>query len=358
MTKNGTDDLKEAFIYGQEPDVIKGDFDHLETFLGDLANLNIWSYVLSDSNISLISDCLDESMYNKGDVIAWDIDDFIIHKAIVQNGVESTTFCDLVENFVLFPQKRLFKEAKIICEIHGGQLAVPNSDKEHEKVMKILKNSKEKCIVKTEEIQDEVVSWLGAAMKDRKWYQLKPDGDIGSELGYSKGLNFSFAKSYECSYIQNDGGWVGGKHVTCSMQKFCTVCKVKNTPVITVKGMCRRTKLDFNYYMKLSKNSNEVSYYEGYKVTNLLFNQGTWKIVWKEGEEPTFTAEMTNTEFDHPHEVHHPLGRHEWLVHEPRCGIDNELRNITISVCDFDREFTCYSGQCVGIEKRCNEQED
>jgi len=353
MAKDGKQDLKDAFIYGQEPDVIKGDFDHLETFLGDLADLNIWSYALSDSNISVISDCRDESIHSKGDIIAWKIDNFFIHKAIVQNGIDSTTFCEPVENFVLFPQKRLFKEAKTICEIHGGQLAVPNSDEEHAKVMKILKNSKEKCIVKTEEIQDEVVSWLGATMKDQKWYQLKADGDIGSELGYSKGLNFSFAKSYECSYIKNDGGWVGGKHVTCSMQKFCTVCKVRNTPVITVKGMCRRTKLDFNYYMKLSELS-EVSYYEGYKVTNLLFDQHTWKIVWKEGEEPTFTAEMAKTE----KKVNHPLGRHEWLVHEPRCGIDNQTRNLTISVCDFDREFTCYSGQCVGIEKRCDERED
>jgi hypothetical protein len=67
---------------------------------------------------------------------------------------------------------------------------------------------------------------------------------------------------------------------------------------------------------------------------------------------------MTNNEFNHPHQVHHPLGRHEWLVHEPRCGIDNKLRNITISVCDFDHEFTCYSGQCVGMDKRCDERED
>jgi hypothetical protein len=218
-------------------------------------------------------------MYTKGDVIAWNIDDFLIHKAIVQNGVDSSTFCEPVENFVLFPEKRLFNEAKIICEIHGGQLAVPNSDKEHEKVMKMLNNSKEKCVVNTEAIQAEVVSWLGATMKDRKWYQLEADGDIGAELCYSKGLNFSFAKSYECSYIQNDGVWVGGNHVTCSMQKFCTVCKVRDTPVFTVKGMCPRTKLDWNYYMKLSNNSNEISYYEGYKVTNLLFNQSTWKIV-------------------------------------------------------------------------------
>jgi hypothetical protein len=40
-----------AFIFGQEPDEIRGSFDKCQAFLGDLSELNVWSYILEEESI-------------------------------------------------------------------------------------------------------------------------------------------------------------------------------------------------------------------------------------------------------------------------------------------------------------------
>jgi hypothetical protein len=73
----------------------------------------------------------------------------------------------------------------------------------------------------------------------------------------------------------------------------------------------------------------------------------------KDGTEQNFKTELyglTASDF--------PIGRHEWIVSDPNCGIVEGKRNMTLSICDFSREFTCYSGHCVELEKRCDERRD
>ena len=103
-----------AFIFGQEPDEIKGDFDHLESFLGELGELSIWGHIVSDMNISRMANCKDDGHEKKGDIIAWEVNNFIVNRARVHEGIDTKMFCNPVQKYVVFPQKRLFKDAKKI----------------------------------------------------------------------------------------------------------------------------------------------------------------------------------------------------------------------------------------------------
>ena len=48
-------------------------------------------------------------------------------------------------------------------------------------------------------------------------------------------------------------------------------------------------------------------------------------------------------------------GRLPWTYVDPTCGIDSPIeRNITLSICQFGKEFTCDSGHCINMNKRCN----
>ena len=86
--------LEDGFIFGQEPDTIKGGYDPLETFIGDLSELNVWSYVLADDVISEFAKCNQSA---KGDIIAWDKENFNINKAIVKEGYNLESFCDKMQ---------------------------------------------------------------------------------------------------------------------------------------------------------------------------------------------------------------------------------------------------------------------
>ena len=50
-----------------------------------------------------------------------------------------------------------------------------------------------------------------------------------------------------------------------------------------------------------------------------------------------------------------PLGRNIWLYNDPACGASS-LSNlsVTLSSCSLGSQFSCTSGQCIGIYGRCN----
>ena len=50
-----------------------------------------------------------------------------------------------------------------------------------------------------------------------------------------------------------------------------------------------------------------------------------------------------------------PLGRNIWLYNDPACGASS-LSNlsVTLSSCTLGSQFSCTSGQCIGIYGRCN----
>ena len=46
-----------ALIFGQEPDIMRGEYDKKEAFLGNVAELNIWNRILSANEILQMASC-------------------------------------------------------------------------------------------------------------------------------------------------------------------------------------------------------------------------------------------------------------------------------------------------------------
>ena len=53
----------------------------------------------------------------------------------------------------------------------------------------------------------------------------------------------------------------------------------------------------------------------------------------------------------------YPVGRLAWNMFDDTCEID-ETRYLTLSKCEFGQEYTCSSGHCIDIQKRCNRVKD
>ena len=341
--------FQEALIFGQEPDDMMGEFDPLEAFIGDLSEFNIWNFQVQQNSIQDMAKC---KKVKKGNIVSWDKENWEMTEVAIEDGKMVDTFCKPLEKIILFPQKKLFKEARRVCEVHGGALAVPKSDTEQKYLMKMFRKYSLKCGLQSVSGSNKL-AWLGAVKKNKQWYSLTSSGKIGESLKYSRWESKnSFSESRSCSYITSRGDWGDGKHVTCNMEMLCFACQIKNVPVFTLKGICPRTKLDWNYYAKLN-NFGALDFYDGYKQTNIKYDNGKWVILMKDGTSSNFKAELSveNT-------ADYPLGRHEWIINDPNCDIREGKRNMTISKCDFGHEFTCYSGHCIRIDQRCDERTD
>ena len=56
--------------------------------------------------------------------------------------------------------------------------------------------------------------------------------------------------------------------------------------------------------------------------------------------------------------VEYPIGRTEWELFEKRCTNEKQKKNLTFSYCDLESQFTCDSGSCIAVTKRCDDVAD
>ena len=128
LLKNSNEMYDAAFIFGQEPDKMRGNFHYEQAFIGDLAELNVWNYILDDVEIVKKANCKD---YSNGNVVFWAKSNIMAHSVIISNIEDSKSFCDADRRFVIFPERVVFPRAIEICEVYGGKIAAPVSDEEN-----------------------------------------------------------------------------------------------------------------------------------------------------------------------------------------------------------------------------------
>ena len=357
---------KASFIFGQEPDSIRGGFDQHQAYLGDLSEFNVWNHTLSRNEIYHMATC---ASFMKGNVVSWELTNLVINKKLAIHNVVMTEFsrasklCDIHNGLVIFPKKVEYPVAKEICKIHGGTLAVPNSETENSFLQDIVEKNKDACVEHGNSTTQNLV-WLGAQKVHKIWYKSLDDDhkkvNISSKqiLNFTNFLHSASSKNSECAILRKDGVWLEGNYNLCAqLLSLCTICRVHRQPVFTLKGICYTSIIDWNYY-PIIDSTHQIKLYEGYKKkTKIILDQEIqkWRIVTTPGysEKKIEAILSTNTFADKD-----PIGRKTWLLEEPNCGIDNSSNPIAISVCDFPLEFTCDSGECVGVKERCDGRTD
>ena len=97
------------------------------------------------------------------------------------------------------------------------------------------------------------------------------------------------------------------------------------------------------------KKDNQVSF-EGYEFGQIGLEDGAFHGSYKNVNKSTFSLKM---ELDV--NVDTPIGRNNWTVIDFSCNIKSPtVVPVTISVCKFKDEFSCSSGACINIYKRCD----
>ena len=339
-----------AFTFGQEPDAMRGAYDRKEAYLGDLADFNVWNKVLPDADITKIASC--ENLI-AGNVISWDKSNIISYNVEVESVDDHNQFCSKLHQYIIFPERVRYPEAKELCEIHGGNLVVPKSEKENREVMDVVIGYGSACIDELKS-NDTGAVWIGARKMNNKWYDLSTSDPNNSLLNYTKVSQTSSTPTTDCAYLSNDGCWWDSSYA-CSRVSLCTVCLIEEQPVLTLKGNCLLGDIDWNYYPILGDNS-QIEYYEGYKKTKLVLDNVNkkWRFIPKSGETNEYLLEMLLADSD----TKYPVGRKNVYYKETVCGIDEPKYIMTLSGCHFPTQFSCDSGRCIDISKRCDENID
>ena len=99
-------------------------------------------------------------------------------------------------------------------------------------------------------------------------------------------------------------------------------------------------------------NEYQIDSFDGYDDTILVPLKDTqgWELkskIEKKGDSTRSVSPKVSSST-------YPIGRQKWHMVEPNCGYVGEVTTLTLSQCNIETEFTCDSGHCIAIEKRCN----
>ena len=213
-----------ALIIGQEPDppYPDGGFDKDQVFAGDFTELNIWDRPLDEELIADLGKC---KSFSKGNVVAWDIKNFEVNKAVVENLNDFHDLCKSDDNFLVFSTKQSWPEAWATCRAHGGIIYTPQSEEENLHLLDIMKPHEEKC----REPVLKKLTWLGIKARKSVWYTMGEREDHLTRLKYTNWLASSqpYFADYDCGFIYTNGIWDSDQSAqNCNKDiRLCTVCR-------------------------------------------------------------------------------------------------------------------------------------
>ena len=339
-----------ALIFGQEPDIMRGGFDKGEAYIGYLSEFNIWNYTLSDKEVLGMGLC---QTHIKGNIVSWQKSVLVKHNVAVKDIVDISYFCEKAAKHVIFPKKMIFSEGETLCNIHGGNIALPKSDKESKKILDIVSKHRKLCTdAKNFRKRNEIAVWLGAKKHNHQWYHLDANTSRSDRLNYTNAI-YRKTPNSDCVYLRNDGVWLDGT-TNCKRLSLCTVCEIKGTPVFTMKGLCPNSNFDWNYYIA-TDNVHRIKFYEGYKISKIVFDPTLqeWRFSLHSAHSKDTDGKM-NVKGNHP--LNHPIGRKAWFIKDPFCKIDDTEHTLAMSICEVGSQFTCNSGHCIDMKNRCNRE--
>ena len=198
--------------------------------------------------------------------------------------------------------------------INSLQVWLPISDEETEGVWKDYNGSV---------IRNYTLPWIG----------LGPDGGVGQN----------------CARVVDENGW--GDH-RCDLSKYACMCSYKPNFYLKLRGLPLSSEIDIFYKPINNWEDGGILTLQGLTRTSITYNETKkrWNLDVAHSS-LSATLKAAHASFT--------LGKHTWMIRgDNDLNEGNEyLMELKMSGCQ-EGEFTCNSGQCVSMDKRCNQLPD
>ena len=336
-----------SFIVGQEPDSMRGTFNEKQAYSGDIFGLNIWDRILSSRDIESMYSC---ARLPKGNIIEWNVSKWKKNKVRISENTTPIQSCESEITYLLFPEKLTYHDALMKCKVHGGKTPTPNTMKENIAIVSTFQQ-KDSQFVKGIKSVEPSKAWLGLENRHGLWYESEQMFYSNSPINYSNWRDFYSTNVHQheklCPYVYNDGSWAYGRGGACEYLTNSVVCSFTDVPTFLLKGRFRKSaKIERLYYIA-SNASNEFKGFSGIsnKSRIAMDDESVWSLE---------TKEVGNTKLLLDRSMQ-PVGRNKWAYSNEK---EEDYESFCLSNCKLGEEFTCNSGECISMLKRCDRNFD
>ena len=110
-------------------------FKHGSMF-GKMTDVNIWNYSMTVEEMKFWTNCSNDS--GGGNVVNWETAEWTTWDLEEEN-IDKSEICQVKRpGLTIFPQRRTFKDSQELCQRLGGRMAVADSKKRVQEMMKLL----------------------------------------------------------------------------------------------------------------------------------------------------------------------------------------------------------------------------
>lgn len=305
-----------------------------------IANVNIYSRLLKVEEMQMYTSS--GACSQTGDYLAWNEMQFKLYGDAKFEELE-ISFCEKDKTIqFLFGESFSWYSCMYFCpKIQEGR--VPLITKKED--IKTLKEWKEKI---------DNPSRMGI------WSSFSDDQTEGMWKDFYSNCNFS------SSDIFANGQPNGGRTENCAVIWFgvqglgdvpcdngigdMCVCSYTQKPILKMRGLCKKSYIDTLYTLYQDK----TSAFYGLRQTKIEFDDALGK--WKMYVIALPTTGLTKTEPGH----NLILGKHMWRIFNDSSSCNEGKpykKYLKLTGCT-DEEFTCTDGQCIMMDKRCDQIAD
>ena len=280
--------------------------------------------------------------------------------------VDSNSVCQKPSRFLYFPGRNAatFATVQDFCQIFGGIVVNTTTREQVETALAFFKDLWhnpswsqdvwQMGIFLTLSTDREVEgNWTNVDPSqpppDILWNLTEPNGETGENcLAYHLNVNNQGTANEKIDSLI-------GIDITCKLE-MGVLCENTRKFSGRLYGLCKATSFDTIYLL----NQKPSGINDGYDMRRYFSGNSGWQMAWDNGIKAwRLASKQTNDTYAIQTDTKYPLGRKEWTIVNDKCNAreGSEVLSLMFSACAQD-EFTCDSGNCVPMEKRCNQQED
>ena len=308
-------------------------------------NLDIYSHSLSIEKMKTIT--RGDSCVEKGDYLAWRDMEWILHGRAKKETIEKEATCEeksLVDlYFAPFPG---MDSCMHHCQNFGTRVPSLATFEEWTKHKTFLKKKLFDRGLGTQQIWLPITDRVAEGVW-RDFYTGKVEQNYTLPFPGSNGADGG--KEQNCARLLNENNWADDR---CDQAAFGCMCSHKSSTNLTLKGLCPRSAIDVHYKPMNKETDIREMKLQGLTYTSIEYIEE--KKIWLLdviGSNITGTSTASFSSFT--------LGKHNWTIKgDEGCSFgDTYITELKMSGCQ-EGNFTCNNGQCISMDKRCNQLPD